>query len=763
MTVNLEIKGTLAKLLATEDLIIENKNVETACFNVQTRVLTLPMWEKADEVVYDMLVGHEVGHALFTPNRDIKVKVPKQFVNVTEDARIEKLMKRKYLGLGRTFYNAYQQLFEDDFFELENENIKTLNLADRINLHYKVGPFLAIWFSEEEQKIVDLIGDSETFEDAEHAAEVLYAYCKDHMEEDNDGDETESERYSLESFEGLEGAGEPQDEKSEDEADQEEEGEGRPNLGSDNTEYDDLNKSDEELLKQLLQSSAGEEPQNNKDEETASAGQNASLHNTEGEPQVQTDDMLKQKIQDLITNDSQPNEYIELPDLNLDSVINSNDQVYSYIKKEWAAWEEAVERELKAGNDIEGRNSYFENHHLTFEKCDADYRQTKKESQKAVNYLVKEFEMKKAASSYARAATSKTGQLDTSKLHTYKFNEDLFKKVTTLQEGQSHGLVFVLDWSGSMSNVLKNTLRQLYNLIWFCKKVNIPFKVYAFTYEYNTPEYNAGLQLNDTPDHFTPKDGLLAIENRFSLMEFFNSDIRPKELDEQMKIIWRVARGLKDYATYPIPRKMSLSGTPLNESICALNQILPECRKEWGMEKIQCVILTDGDAHHLPRHKTVERPWETKPYCGTCGINAGRDYLRNRKTGRTYKIPHRYHEFTQLLIRYVNDVHPYVSFVGIRVLPNRDARYFINRYCGFDGEDFDKAKLQWKKYKSCSLPVLGYKKYIGMSDGSLHADDTEYVVPEQATKSQLKSYFNRSIKDKQLNKKVLSEFVELIA
>ena len=81
-TVNLEIKGQLAKLLATEDLIIENKQVETAMFNVETRVLTLPMWD-ADESVYDMLVAHEVGHALFTPNRDPSKKFPQAFINVT--------------------------------------------------------------------------------------------------------------------------------------------------------------------------------------------------------------------------------------------------------------------------------------------------------------------------------------------------------------------------------------------------------------------------------------------------------------------------------------------------------------------------------------------------------------------------------------------------------------------------------------------------------------------------------------------------------
>ena len=116
MTVNYEIKGMLARLLATEDLVVENKKVETACFNVHTRVLTLPMWEKASSSVYDLLVGHEVGHALYTPDEDWTQnhKVPPQFVNVVEDARIEKLMKRRYAGLAKTFYNGYKELAEDD-------------------------------------------------------------------------------------------------------------------------------------------------------------------------------------------------------------------------------------------------------------------------------------------------------------------------------------------------------------------------------------------------------------------------------------------------------------------------------------------------------------------------------------------------------------------------------------------------------------------------------------------------------------------------
>ena len=60
MTIKNEIKSQLAKLLATEDLIVEHKRVETAQFDVHSRVLTLPVWD-ASEYVYDMLVSHEVG------------------------------------------------------------------------------------------------------------------------------------------------------------------------------------------------------------------------------------------------------------------------------------------------------------------------------------------------------------------------------------------------------------------------------------------------------------------------------------------------------------------------------------------------------------------------------------------------------------------------------------------------------------------------------------------------------------------------------
>ena len=44
-------------------------------------------------------------------------------------------------------------------------------------------------------------------------------------------------------------------------------------------------------------------------------------------------------------------------------------------------------------------------------------------------------------------------------------------------------MIMLLDWSGSMSDTIFNTVEQLINLVSFIKKVNIPFEVYFFTSE----------------------------------------------------------------------------------------------------------------------------------------------------------------------------------------------------------------------------------------------------------------------------------------
>ena len=181
-----EIKGNLARLLATENLIVEHRKTPTASFDVDRRVLTLPMWDKASGIVYDMLVGHEVGHALFTPNEDWRdiADCPKDFVNVIEDARIEKLMKRKFPGLRKSFAGGYKELNDKDFFGIEGEDCNTFSLIDRINLHFKIGAAAMIPFSVEEQVFVARTDVAETFEEVLQIAVDVFEFSKQEKVED---------------------------------------------------------------------------------------------------------------------------------------------------------------------------------------------------------------------------------------------------------------------------------------------------------------------------------------------------------------------------------------------------------------------------------------------------------------------------------------------------------------------------------------------------------------------------------------------------
>ena len=201
------------------------------------------------------------------------------------------------------------------------------------------------------------------------------------------------------------------------------------------------------------------------------------IENGEGGIEVSSATAFDRSIQNLNKKDSIQNEYFELPKVSTDHIIIDNAHIHRSIVNEW---NDQIERK-ETNKYTESNCDIAQLTRDSMNEVKKEFKDFKRSAQKEVNYLVKEFEMKKSASAYARAATSRTGILDTTKLHTFKYNEDLFKKVTTLPDGKNHGLVFILDWSGSMNSVMLDTIKQLYNLIWFCRKIQIPFEVYAFT------------------------------------------------------------------------------------------------------------------------------------------------------------------------------------------------------------------------------------------------------------------------------------------
>ena len=116
-------KDSLARLMATENLTVVHKKIPTAYFDVKNRVLACPTFK--DDIspeLYDLFMGHEVGHALNTPYEGLhstlkQNKTLKGYLNVVEDVRIEKAIKNKYAGLRASFFKAYNELMQKDFFQ----------------------------------------------------------------------------------------------------------------------------------------------------------------------------------------------------------------------------------------------------------------------------------------------------------------------------------------------------------------------------------------------------------------------------------------------------------------------------------------------------------------------------------------------------------------------------------------------------------------------------------------------------------------------
>ena len=712
-------------MLATEDLLVEHKNVSTASFNVHSRVLSLPRWDRASDNVFNLLISHEVGHALFTPDEDwrLKTKVPQGFINVTEDVRIEALMKKKYGGLPKTFFRGYQELYDQDFFGIADEDISAMNIADRVNLHFKIGNFVKVPFTDAEMVVVKQCAAAVTFDDVIAAAEALYALHEQQKEE-----QQQTQEQASTSPEGTE---QPQ--------------------GSEGGDSEELETEPTEGEGESLEGGApqedgndGEEIERQETEEEKSGGDTAGNLSDD----VSTMDNFNENLEDLATH-KEYNEplYLTYPDISLDKTVASNKEIHEYIQASFTKQRDCMTEHYESSPA--GVDNILESMFGEHEKA---YRIFKASIQSEVNYMVKEFECKKSAAAYARASTAKTGVLDCNKLHTYRYNEDVFKKVTNLPEGKNHGLVFVLDWSGSMCYLLEDTIKQLLSIVMFCDKVNIPFEVYAFTNEWNRNEVSYSAN-SDNPNE-------LHVGNEFTMMNLLTSKVKRKELNRQMETIYMIARSYNRHCMDIVPARVGLSGTPLNEALISLRKILPEFKKRNSVEKAHVMVLTDGEAGWIRyTHEIFTYDGKTKISVGRLGHQNA--YLRNRITGNVSKVDkEKLGGLTTVILNDLRNEFPNSTFTGFRILEKRGG-WFVRSAVAYD----EKKLSQWKKDKSIALTNAGYNKYYIVASDSMQ-ESSEFVVEggsDGASKAKIKSAFTKSLKSKKNNKKILGDFISLIA
>ncbi len=728
------VKESLAKLLAQEDLIVESRAVETAQFNVETRVLTLPIWEHDQAEVIDSLIAHEVGHALYTPNEwDFLDEVPMQFVNCIEDVRIEKLMKRRYEGIPKTFYRGYKILADQDFFQIQDKDVDILSFIDRINLQYKIGNFIDVNFSDEEKPFLTKCDALETFDDAVALAKEICAFMREQWEKQQE-EKTEEVELPSTNTNGSTDNGDDLEDLSE----------GLTPQPSDTQETEDTPEG-KEKPQPKPQTSGGQEAGRNTEEPQ------------EFVPSVETLDALNDGLRSLVNSDAQEFDYIELPKTISSKFFVSNKEVSDLMNNFYTQKENLRhQKDFSDEYELHMAREYTKN----IDNTDAEYRKFKVSQNKEVNYLVKEFEMKKAADSYARATTSRTGVLDTTKLHTYKYNDDIFRKVTTIPEGKNHGLIFNVDWSGSMSNCIQDTVKQVLTLVSFCRKVGIAYDVYLFSDNY---------EKDDHKYHEDPELEGKVILRDFRMLNVLSSGSNNRSHDRQAQNLFRLASSFKYHTSCGVPHKMNLGGTPLNEAVVSLNSIIPLFKKRTGAQKVHVINLTDGEGFTLRYGKKVVSQYNGEVSVISRNCNP-LSILRDRQTGKQYKfVPDRYDQ-TNTFIYQLRDRFPECEFMNIRLISGNDWYRFKRSCLGyeFDGDLNDNtawadADREWKKTRSFICLSSAYTVQYALAISALNTEDEFTIEKEDPTKAEIKRAFTKSLKGKKMNKKILSSFIDRIA
>ena len=736
-------KSTIARLLAEEDIHVVNKKMDTAYFNIKKRELGLPIWkDEISKVEEELMVCHEIGHALWTSMDMIEKvterKLNQSFVNILEDARIEKLVKRKYPGSVNLFKKGYAALAARDFFGIANEGVNSCNLIDRINLFFKGQD--GVEFSDEEKVFVDRAEKLETEDEVLDLAEELYKYMEDNPETDkhDDGESSPSDTGDSGEKSSEESGDTSDDLRSTDDSTVD-------NSGSNVGDEDDGNDDGDAAGGSAGESDdAGDDAKDSADtSEGSEVGGNATSSAPAGVPEAKTDKALSDALKSLVDGNANEKIYARIPK------VDSSEFIVDY---------KTVIAELS--------NHYSPSDDQWIEYSLGEVKEFKNDSKKTVNYMVKEFEMKKSADQYARAATSKTGTLDMGALHTYKFNDDLFKKVTTLPGATNHGMVMVLDWSGSMCDNLKGTIEQLLQLVMFCRRTKIPFEVFAFT-----SCYNSGSGYYGRGNYRVVNYGEITISDNMSLLNFFSSKMSAAEEEKMMHYLWMIGKrytrtyedwGVTGFPSNP-PSEYSLGGTPLNDAIVVLMDFLPKYKKVAGVQKINTIFLTDGASNNLPGIKDNNVHGDF--YQGFTRENLLIDPVTNKR----YEFGGYGDDVTGTLLKALKGRVPGMNVVGFFLAGSgRKGVVARNtwRYILMGGTTtVDAAMAEMRKNKVVVLDSKGYDQYYILPGGAALAVENDGLDDKLvgASKGKLKTAFAKSNKGRIQSRVLLNKFVGMVA
>lgn len=733
-----ESKSLLARLLAKENITVQHGNYRTAFFNVQDRILGLPLWKDDDKDLYDMLVGHEVGHALYTPaegwvNMQKAAKderVPGDYLNVVEDIRIERKVQEIYPGIVRSFKKGYTYLSNSDFFGLGDRDPNDMGLMDRINLKAKLRDLVDIEFTDEEMPLVNKAFEADTWDEVVEAARDLYNYVRQSQ------DSTATETTHIEDGQS---SGSNDDDPSQGNDTMEEE-------TSDDQETDQKGSSG-------FQESTDEDPDSTRDQTTES-------DDIEGEPgkqdeeadQVETYQNALKNQHDLL----EQNDNGEIPAVIHGLTRQQMDAItvpFAKVRDARIHEKENIAAEIKHRYHSNNLDEEWYQEQMGKIYPDAAYKDFLIETKRVVNMMAKEFELRKAAYQYSRSSTSRSGKLNMDKLHEYKINDDIFRRVTQLADAKSHGMVMLIDNSGSMHGERGAIISQVLNLAMFCKRVNIPFDVYSFT---NTPK------ILSTDDKVAIRDTLPeeAIDHSdIMLTHVLSSSFSRNDYEiayRQLFDISQDARGsVGDYDR--------MSGTPMNDILTGMHIKLKDFKQKYQVQKVIFTVLADGDSNQLDV-KNPQAIFAARTAGSRILLSESRQMVTIRGTISMYNSVH----VTQQLLNGIRKEVPGLINVGYFVANSGSdfSTAVVRAANAYDDDLIREARKEANKNKFVSYDsTIGYDRYfiLKASSSSLEATSDEFKVPTAAKRNEITRAFKKYAKSKKGNRVLATQFAEIVS
>ena len=575
---SLDSLSVLSRCLATENISVrQDSSAQTASFDLESRVLTLPVWENMNRNQYDMLIGHEVAHALYTPadvwgatidafNGDKALF--QRVVNIIEDERIERMIKAKFPGLRRDFHVGYERFAENDLFNIADKNISELHFMDRANIHFKIGPFIDVPFSADEQLILDRFTANKSFDDVIALARELYDAAQEDMQNDDQGETEQGEGEGEGETINSDAAGQSMDQDGEEEGDA-----GDAGNGQGEAEGDDAGESKGE--------GTMESAEDGEDDGTSAEGEDG---NAPGAGSEQGEGGQGTTIGS--TSDAM-NDNLAAQTRSANRPMQENDTQYKVFPQE------SAEKFVVSSADITKIIGVTKNE----DACRANLTQFRNDSKKIVNQMVQQFQRKCAADEWKRTETSKTGRLDINKVHSYKFNDDIFLSQTEVADGKSHCIVFFIDWSASMRDILMPSMQQVVNQVDFCKKAGIDFRVVAFSDRFNWGD--------DQPEWVDGENAV--VHDHFALLEFCDSRMNKRAFERGMLNLWMMGCNAGNHCEYngvaPMwedmhaHRQLGLGGTPLHSALVSAASLVNEFQAATRSQIAHSIFVTDGDGH----------------------------------------------------------------------------------------------------------------------------------------------------------------------